>query len=182
MGDNAPPNVDWGRLFAEAVLLAEGLELPDPEGLAQEGITMLFEGQAPPWDPSGETTLAEHVVMEARRERENRARVERRRRNPKMTAKLAQEFDRAPPTPEELTAEREDRARKFERVRKELAGDDDACDVVTCEENHVHEPGDQAEHLGWPIERVRNARKRVARCARALAAKGEEDEKDEDDP
>jgi hypothetical protein len=47
-GDNPPPNVDWGRLFAEAVLLADSLELPDAEGLAQEGIAMLFEGQTPP--------------------------------------------------------------------------------------------------------------------------------------
>jgi hypothetical protein len=181
MGNDAPPNIDWGRLFAEAVLLAENLQLPDPEGLAQDGITMLFEGRTPPWDASGETTLAEQVVLAAREERNNRERTERKRRHPKMVSKLVQAFDQRGPTPEELVGQQEEQATKLERLRADLADDPDGRAIVACEEQWIHTPAEQVARLGWPIERVRNARKRVARRVAALAGTDGEGE-DEEDP
>jgi hypothetical protein len=179
MGNDAPPDIDWARLFLEAVLLAENLELPDPEGLAQDGITMLFERCAPPWDPSGETTLAEHVVLAAREKRNNRERTERKRRHPRMVSKLVQAFDQPGPTPEELVGQHEERVTRLEQLRADLAEDPDGCAIVTCEEQRIHEPAEQAARLRWPIERVRNARKRVARRVAALAATdGEAEEED----
>jgi DNA-directed RNA polymerase specialized sigma24 family protein len=167
MGDFDPSQVDWGRVFAEAVAIALGFTKNDAEDVVQQGMTLLFDGTAP-FDAASGKTLAQHLVEVGRLEHAKKQRTERRRRHPRVVAKLVQWFDgAAPPTPEELSAEREGRARAFEELLAQTVDDPEVQALVRLEADGVSEPAAQAERLGWQMPVVRNARKRLARRVKA---------------
>jgi hypothetical protein len=160
MTDFDPGAVDWGRVFAEAVLLAQGFRPRDAEDVVTLGVTLLLEGAAP-FDPSGTETLAQHVVEAGLKATRNRERTERRQRRPAMAAKLQHYLDEEPPTPEELAEERIRKARRLEELRAATADDPEVRALVDLIEQGVHEPADQARQLGWKTEAMRKARKRA---------------------
>jgi hypothetical protein len=170
MSDFDSTKVDWGRVYAEAIELAMGFHARDPEDLVQQGMTLVLEGTAP-WDCDGEMTLAAHIVDVALTEARNKARIERLRNKRGTNAKLQHWMDEAPPTPEELNHARRLGDRAFEAVLAACDGDDEVRELVMlAREEDLDEAADQAERLGWEIERVRNARKRMARIVGKVAA------------
>jgi len=78
MADPDPLNVDWGRVYAQAVAIAITISHRNAEDVVQEGMKLLFAGEAP-WDSAGETSLPEHLVAEGRKALENKERTERTR-------------------------------------------------------------------------------------------------------
>lgn len=182
MGEFDPRAVDWGRAFAEAVAIASRQRPREAEDIVQQGMTALLEGGAP-FDPDGEETLPEHLVTVGLREKRNRERTERRRRRPNVQAKMQQWFDDdRPPSPEELSEEMERRRRALDALRDACKDNPDAREIVRLEGEGENEPAKQAQVLKWPIERVRNARKRVARRVQEVADAGDEDEEQESEP
>jgi hypothetical protein len=180
MPDFDPKAVDWGRVFAEAVLLAQVVRPRDAEDIVTEGMTLLLDGTAP-FDAAGTETLAQHLVEAGLRAWRNRERTERRRRRPDKVAKLVQYLDEAPPTPEELNEERDTKARAFEELRAETADDPEVHAIVELIGQGVHEPAIQAQRLGWGIEVVRKARKRLTRRVKARAGSPDDDDEEEDE-
>ncbi|HEY1695695.1 MAG TPA: hypothetical protein VGG39_26185 [Polyangiaceae bacterium] len=180
MSEFDPNAVDWGRTFAEALEIALDLKIRNAEDVVSEGVTMVIDGTAP-FDPSGDVTLAAHVVAVADGKRRNQARVDRRRKGRGQNAKLVQFLDEAPPTPEELLEERAMGDRAFEALLAACEGDLEVRELVLLSRKDVDEAADQAETLGWKIERVRNARKRMTRLI-AQVAESMQAWKDEDDP
>jgi hypothetical protein len=168
MTDFDPTTVDWGRIFAEALEIALGTGSREAEDVVQQGMTLVLDGSAP-FDASGKLTLAAHVVAAGLAARRNKERVERLRRRPKVVAKLTHWLDVGPPTPEELSDERQRGDAAFEAVLAACAGDAEVRELVLLSRQDVDEPSDQAERLGWGIERVRNARKRMSRMLAAVA-------------
>jgi hypothetical protein len=73
-------------------------------------------------------------------------------------------------TPEQLAATREHKAQLFAHLQEALAGDPDATALLDETLQDHTTAAEQAEALGWPIERVRNARKRLNRAIEALEA------------
>jgi hypothetical protein len=169
MTDFDPSTVDWGRVFAEALEIALGMASRDAEDVVQQGMTLVLEGRAP-YEPSGKTTIAEHVVSAGLAARRNRDRVDRLRRRPRVVAKLTHWLDVEPPTPEELNESRRRGEHAFEAVLAACGGDVEVRALVQLSRQDVDEPAEQAERLGWGIETVRNARKRMARVVSAVAA------------
>jgi hypothetical protein len=179
MSEFDPTQVDWGRVYAEALAIALGFSPRGAEDLVQLGMTLVLEGTAP-FDPDGGMTLAEHLVDVALTAERNRARSERRRQNPKQTAKLQHWMDLEPPTPEELNDERALGDAAYAATLAECADDPDVRALVDLAREDVDEAADQQAALGWDIERVRNARKRmnrmlgrVAEAMKAWKEKGE---------
>ncbi len=175
-----PNAVDWGRVYAEALEIALEMRMGDAEDLVSEGVTMVLDGTAP-FDPSGEETLAAHVVAVSVARRRNQARVVRRRRGRGDDAKLVHHLDEAPPTPEELMDERRMGDRAFDTLLAACANDEDVEKLVLLSREDVDEAADQATRLGWEIDRVRNARKRMTRLV-AQVAETMQAWKAEDDP
>jgi hypothetical protein len=170
MSDFDPTTVDWGRVFAEALEIAQGFAARDAEDLVQQGMTLLLEGTAP-FDPAGEVTLAAHVVRVGLDALRHRERSERRRRRPQTIAKLTHWLDGEPPTPEELNHARHLGERAFEMVLAACDGDAEVRALVElARDEDVDEAADQADRLKWPIAQVRNARKRMARVMSHVAA------------
>src|SRR5258708_4263027 len=92
--------VDWGSVFVQAVAIARACTPErDVEDVAQEGLRMVVEGDAP-WNPAGGKSLPQHVADVGVKARSHRRRTERRRKNPKMIGKLVEAFDVPPATPE----------------------------------------------------------------------------------
>jgi hypothetical protein len=176
-----PTTVDWGRTYAEALAIALEMRTGNAEDVVSEGVTMVIEGTAP-FDPSGEVTLAAHVVAVAVAKRRNQARVDRRRTRRGQNAKLVQYLDEAPQTPEELIEERERGDRAFEGLLAACDGDEDVRELVLLSRRDVDEAADQADALGWDIGRVRNARKRMTRLIAQVAESMQAWKDDEDDP
>jgi DNA-directed RNA polymerase specialized sigma24 family protein len=170
MSDFDPSTVDWGRVFAEALEIAQGVAARDAEDLVQQGMTLLLEGTAP-FDPAGGVALPAHIVKVALEASRNRERSERRRRRPQTIAKLAHWLDGEPPTPEELNHARRLGERAFEAVLAACGGDDEVRDLVLlARDEDLDEPAEQRDRLNWPIEKVRNARRRMARVYGNVAA------------
>ncbi len=175
-----PNAVDWGRVFAEALDIALEMKVSNAEDVVSEGVTMVIEGTEP-FDPSGEETLAAHVVAVAVAKRNTQANVDRRRRRRGQKAKLVHYLDEAPPTPEELLEERARGDQAFESLLAACDGDPEVRELVLLSRKDVDEAAEQAETLGWDIGRVRNARKRMTRLI-AQVAESMQAWKDEDDP
>jgi hypothetical protein len=173
------PDVDWGRVFAEAVAIALKFTRRDVEDLVEDAMTMLFAGETR-WDPAGKETLAEHLAAVGLKARFNKLRTERRRRNPRVVGKMVQMFeDDRLPTPEEAALESEERQHKmrlFEQLFADFADDDDARAILSLEQQGVHGQLEQATEGRMDIAVVRNAHKRIARRVEALAGRDEEDE------
>jgi hypothetical protein len=181
MGDFDPTKVDWGRVYAEAIEIAIGFRARDPEDLVQQGMTLVLEGTAP-FDEDGGMTLAAHLVDVALTQAQNRARIQRLRNKRGTNAKLQHWMDEEPPTPEELNHSRRLGDRAYDAVLAACDGDDEVRElVVLAREEDLDEAADQAERLGWGIERVRNARKRMTRIVGKVAASMEA-WKEEGDP
>lgn len=162
MSEFDPTRVDWGRTYVEALEIARRFSAREAEDLVQQGMTLVIEGKAP-FDPDGGKTLAAHLVEVALAEARNRARIARLRKRRGQDAKLEQWMDEAPPTPEELSHEKRLEERTFEAVLAACAEDDDVRELAKLAREDCDEPAEQAERLGWRIERVRNARRRLAR-------------------
>jgi hypothetical protein len=167
--DFDPTAVDWGRVFTEALELALRFSTTDAEDLVQRGITLLLEGAAP-YDAEGGQTIAEHVVAVAKKERDNRRRKERLRRARGTEAKLEHWLDEAPPTPEELSEERLAAEAAYARLLGACEKDPDVRALAELSRRDIDEPAEQQKELGWHIDRVRNARKRMGRMVAAVAA------------
>jgi len=166
-----PTTVDWGQVFAEALEVAHSMRVGDAEEVVQQGMTMVLDGSAP-FDPSGELTLAAHLVSVAFAARRHEQRMERQRVRRGTKARVIQYLDVAPPTPEELTHERRLGERAFEALLGECDGDPDVrALVMLAREEDVDDAQGQADALGWEIERVRNARKRMDRAVDRVAEK-----------
>jgi hypothetical protein len=174
-----PKAVDWGRIYAEALEIALSFTSREEDEVVQQGMTLVIDGTAP-FDPDGTTTLAAHVVSVGLAARRNRERTERRRRRPKVVGKLTHWLDVEPPTPEELVGERARGERAFEATLAASEGDADVRALVLLAREGVDEPADQAAKLSWPVERVYNARKRVARVLGRVAVELEAWEKEGD--
>jgi hypothetical protein len=179
-------NDSWGRVLAEAVLLALDCTrtAADAEDLAMEGLQLVLEGKAP-WDPaiSKRGTLASHVVAVGYNVMRNKQRAWNRRTRPAFLAKLGQTMDDGySSTPEQRLSDAQERAhneRLFAELLSEAEQDDpDVGQILLLEQQEVDEPAKQARRLGWDIERVRNARKRLKRRVLALRERGESDEDD----
>ena len=180
MSEFDPTTIDWGRIFAEALEIALELRVRDAEDVVAEGVTMVLDGTAP-FDPSGKETLAAHVVAVADAKRKDRARIDRLRQSRGQKAKLIHHLDEAPPTPEELMDERRMGEKAFESLLAACRDDADARELVLLSREDVDEAAEQAARLGWAIDRVRNARKRMARLIAAVADSMQA-WKDEEDP
>jgi DNA-directed RNA polymerase specialized sigma24 family protein len=171
---SAPPlsDEDWGRVFVEAKLLARKV-LPghDADDVVTEGITRVLEGDAP-WDPESGRTLAQHVVGVGYNARRNAERKARRRSSDAFVVRFAETYEESGAhTTEDAMAEAEEREHKkqlFERLVADCAGDAEALALLECEKMGIHQASEQAAHAGLDIGAVRNARKRIARRARAL--------------
>jgi DNA-directed RNA polymerase specialized sigma24 family protein len=172
-------NVDWERVFAEAVDIALAYTKRDVEDLVEDAMELLFAGEAA-WDDSSKHTLPEHLVLVGLKARRNRMRTERRRRNPKVIGKMVQLFEEdRPPTPEDEAADAEERQRKkvlLEELLEDLADDSEARGIVLLELEGVHGALEQVARGAGDIETVRRARKRVARHVRALVERAESDD------
>jgi len=162
MSEFDPTQVDWGRVYAEALEIALGFSPRGAQDLVQLGMTLVLEGTAP-FDEASGKTLAEHLVEVALTAERNRARSERRRQNPKQTSKLQHWLDVEPPTPEELNDERALGDAAHAALLAECADDPDVRALVDLARDDVDEAAEQQVELGWDIERVRNARKRMNR-------------------
>jgi hypothetical protein len=175
------PNEDWGRVFAEAVAIARTVTQRDAEELVQQAMVLYFSGKAP-FDRAGKETLAEHLALVGLKARGNRERIERRRRNPAVVAKIVKLVDTPPPTPEDALSEADEERRKtrlFEQLLVELASDAEAREIALLVQQGVHDAHIQAERSGMKIEVVRNARKRIKRRFEAIV---EQDEKEAGTP
>jgi DNA-directed RNA polymerase specialized sigma24 family protein len=171
MANQDPSNIDWGRVYAQAVAIAIAFSRRNAEDVVQEGMKLFFAGEAP-WDSAGETSLPEHLVAEGRKALENKERTERRRRHPRVMGKVVHAFDQPPPTPEDDYGEAQASlrlARLVEKALEEFPEDSDAREILLLLKQGVHEALEQAEESGMDVAVVRNARKRVLRCLRALA-------------
>ncbi|HEX8792931.1 MAG TPA: hypothetical protein VF765_18425 [Polyangiaceae bacterium] len=180
MSEFDPTKIDWGRTYVEALEIARRFSVREAEDLVQQGMTLVIEGQAP-FDPDGGKTLAAHLVEVALAESRDRARIARLRKRRGQEAKLEHWMDEPPPTPEELNHEKRREERRFEAVLEACGDDDDVRELVKLAREDCDEPAEQAERLGWRIERVRNARRRLARIYGELA-ESMQSWKEEDDP
>jgi hypothetical protein len=166
-----PAAVEWGRVYAEALAVAlEELEVSEVEAeeILQQGVTLVIGGEKP-FDPGGKATLAEHVVQVGKASRDNQRRVERRRRNPEKLAKLEHYTDVPPPTPEELTDEREEGDDAFEKLLAAIQDDAELQALVALMRRDIDDAATQAAELGWKIGRVYNARRRLKEVIDGLA-------------
>ena len=77
-------------------------------------------------------------------------------------------------TPEQIAATRERGARLFAALERKLEKDADGLALVEQARAGLTEAADQAEALGWDIERVRTARKRLNRAIEAVREEDEE--------
>jgi hypothetical protein len=180
MSEFDPTTIDWGRVYVEALEIACRSSARQAEDLVQQGMTLVLEGTAP-FDPDGGKTLAEHLVEAAVAEAAKRARIDRLRKQRGQEAKLQHWMDEKPPTPEELTHTTRLEERAFEAMLAACGDDDDVRELAKLAREDFDEPAEQAERLGWPIERVRNARRRLARVHREVA-ESMQAWKEEDDP
>ena len=64
-----------------------------------------------------------------------------------------------------------DEATTYDRIRRLVAGDDEAIAVLELARQHVSAPSEVAERLGWDPKRVVNAQERVRYAASPLLAK-----------
>jgi DNA-directed RNA polymerase specialized sigma24 family protein len=166
--------IEWGRVFAEAIVLARKVNKRDADEIVHEGLALLFAGRAPP-DPDGTETLAEHLVSVGRSALRNRRRVDRRRSHPRVVGKLVRAFDHPPSTPEDDLSEAQERARRFERLLVDFASDAEAREIILLEQEGVHDALTQAGQSGMTIEVVRNARKRIKRRVETIAEPDQEE-------
>jgi len=171
--------VDWGEVSVQAAVIVAACTTPrDVEDVVQQGLLLVLEGDAP-WDPAGGKTIGEHVAAIGIRAYRNARRNERRRKDPKMVAKLIVEFDVPPPTPEEVLAEGYDEWRKqtcTRRVIESLAGDEQATAVLELSAQGVGEVAEQARLSGYNLRAVERARSRISRRAEEVAQQFEEEE------
>jgi DNA-directed RNA polymerase specialized sigma24 family protein len=174
MADREPKDVDWGRVFADAVHIARAITKRDAEEIVQEAMVLFFAGKAA-WGPAGKETLAQHLVTVGLCARRKKERTERRRRHPKVVGKMGQEFDQPPATPEDDVSEAEEKTKRFEQLLADFASDPEARDILLLVQQGVHDALAQAQRSGRDIEVVRNARKRIKRRLRALAEQDEEE-------
>jgi hypothetical protein len=72
-----------------------------------------------------------------------------------------------------VASTRERKEKLLARLHESLADDEDALAIVDQMLQDHATPTEQAEALGWAIERVRNARKRVDRAVTALSEEEE---------
>jgi DNA-directed RNA polymerase specialized sigma24 family protein len=177
VADREPPEIDWARIYVQAVNLAADVTKRDAQDVVKDAVALYLAGQAP-YDPAEGKTLAEHLVHIGLTARAKRRRTERRRKKRGMMGKLIHLFDRPPPTSEERYADAEEEHRKaglFERVLvdPELTPEERARVLLAQED--VHEPIEQASQSGMNIETVRNARKRLKRRLAALAESDDEE-------
>jgi hypothetical protein len=174
MSAQTPSDIDWNRVYAEAVAIAATVTQRAPEELVHVGVERFLSGREP-WDPSRTTSLAAHLVLAGRKARENAERTERRRWHPKMLGKVVKLFEKRHVSPEEDLAVRQHRAKRFERLLKELADDSEAHALALLVQRGVTEAEEQAEESGMDIAVVRNARKRLNRRVQTLFGDGERD-------
>jgi hypothetical protein len=176
MADRDPRDIDWRRVFAEAIAIALEVTSYPAEDVVQEGMKLYFSGEAP-WDTTGGETLAHHLVAAGVDALNKKARTERRRRHPGVVGKVVSELDRPPPTPEDDYGQAEENVHKlrlFEKVLAHFAADQEALDVLLLLQQGVSDASDQAKRTGMDITVVRNARKRIRRYAEDLAKQDEQ--------
>jgi DNA-directed RNA polymerase specialized sigma24 family protein len=169
-------DVDWGRVYVETVRAARLLTRRGVEELVQEAMKLYFGGKAP-WSPSQRESLPEHLALVGLNARSKAERIERRRRHPRIMAKVIQALYHPPPTPEDELSKAQENQRKeelFQQLLEDLADDPEATRIVLLEQDGVHEPAEQAKRAPMDIGAVRNARKRIKRCMQALIERDQE--------
>jgi hypothetical protein len=183
MNDQAPSDplagVDWGEVSVQAaVIVSACTPARDVGDVVQQGLLLVLEGEAP-WDPADGKTLGEHAAAVGIRAYRNARRTERRRKDPKIVAKLVMEFDVPPLTPEGVLAQGYDEWRKetcTRRVIESLADDKQATAVLELARHGVGEVAEQARLSGYSLRAVERARSRISRRAEEVAQQFEEEE------
>jgi hypothetical protein len=159
----------WGSAFGRLVSIANGWtrNTADSEDLAQRGLTDAWMAKP---DETDVAALVRRGALAMKGHLTNHRRATKRRRDERWLGAAAETARGLRRTPEQLAATQEHKAQLFAHLRERLAGDPDATALLdeTLEDHTT--AAEQAEALGWPIERVRNARKRLHRAIEALDA------------
>jgi hypothetical protein len=166
--DRKSTDVDWGRVFAEAVLITRRFSPRDAEEVVQNGMAIFFSGERSGEPPARRAadTLAQHVARLGLDAWRNKERSERRRRHPQVVAKLTLPDGDGPRTPEaDMVRAEDDRrsVRLLEALLVVLASDTEALRVLELVQLGVGDVAEQATRAGLSVAAVRNARKRIKR-------------------
>jgi len=160
--------VDWRELcprlenFARAI----GATSSDAEDAVQTAVKQLFAG-ATHWHPVTHPDVGRHLMRAVRRT------LSRARRSAEIRREVLLDSFEDEPAPASERAARERAARAAEvmvRLREAMAGDGLALTLLDLAAEGVDRPAAQAARLGLPKGEVYDARDRITRQLRRVAA------------
>jgi hypothetical protein len=162
----------WSKAFTALVCIAKGWtkNTADSEDLAQSALTQAWAATP---DETDVRAMVQRAALLMKGLLSNKRRDGKRRQKDAWLGAAVETSRGLRRTPEQMASTRERKGKLLARLDEALAGDEDALAIVGEMLKDHTTPSEQAVGLGWAIERVRNARKRVDRAVTALSEEEE---------
>jgi hypothetical protein len=160
----------WAWAFASLVAKARDWRYPheQAEEMAQRAIVSAYADDPAPSDPR---VFVNRAIGLMRQNAFNERRAAQRRADPRWAAPAAAQGLGLRRTPEDLVSTRELKTKLLAELFARAKGDPECIGLLEKIQEGYDTPAEQARELGIGIERVRNARKRLARLTNEIAAR-----------